>query len=388
MRRNRSFPARAAKSIGQFFSRLFCVRSIIVVSQHKRGHYPISGGLQFFLLFSIFGIIAWVSYSTGNYVAAQSMLQEKERKLENANLETRRIESEFALLKRDLNKVLNQEEKNLSDYTKFVIGQYEEGEKNPEPVATSDGTLDHGIIFERIAFLENRLEKLKEDQALFVELVRDTTGGKIKELEKVIRMTGLKLTAMEDNVRQEQQSVYDDRPEDKGEPQGGPLEPEQTLDIEGVEPELFDDLQRVALLHQVVEQLPLASPMPDSRLTSGFGRRVDPFTHRPAQHSGLDFAGELHAAVFSPADGTVVTAGKKGAYGNCIDIDHGLGIVTRYGHLSKILVSEGDKVYKGQLIAKQGSSGRSTGPHLHYEVRYRGHAMNPKPFLKAGNHVQ
>jgi murein DD-endopeptidase MepM/ murein hydrolase activator NlpD len=116
-------------------------------------------------------------------------------------------------------------------------------------------------------------------------------------------------------------------------------------------------------------------------LTSGFGLREDPFTGGHSMHSGLDIATREGAEVIAPASGVVIFAGEKAAYGNCIVVDHGRDINTLYGHLSAILVKPGDKVERGQHIGKVGSTGRSTGPHLHYEVRLNGVPVNPRRFV-------
>lgn len=119
-------------------------------------------------------------------------------------------------------------------------------------------------------------------------------------------------------------------------------------------------------------------------LSSGFGYRTDPFFGRPALHSGLDFRGDIGDPVRATAGGIVETASWAGGYGNMIEIDHGNGLSTRYGHLSKIKVKAGDHVQPGQIIGALGSTGRSTGPHLHYETRINGSAVNPQKFLRAG----
>ncbi|HYH96743.1 M23 family metallopeptidase [Hyalangium sp.] len=116
-------------------------------------------------------------------------------------------------------------------------------------------------------------------------------------------------------------------------------------------------------------------------VTSDFGQRLDPYTADRVMHQGLDIAAPHGKEVFSPSDGTVVFAGLEGGYGNVIVIDHGYGIKTRYGHLAKILVKAGDKVKRGALVAAVGNTGRSTGPHLHYEVRVNGIPQNPRKFI-------
>ena len=131
--------------------------------------------------------------------------------------------------------------------------------------------------------------------------------------------------------------------------------------------------------------MPLARPMKGYYISSGFGRRTDPVTHRKATHQGLDFVGKKNAEILSPSEGIVTLAGRYSDYGNAIVIDHGFGITTRYGHLSSVKVKKGQFVTKNQVIATQGSSGRSTGDHLHYEVRYKKTPLNPGKFLKAGD---
>ncbi len=114
---------------------------------------------------------------------------------------------------------------------------------------------------------------------------------------------------------------------------------------------------------------------------SGFGRRVDPFTGQWAMHEGIDFLAEFGSPVMAAAGGVVVFAGLHPQYGYMVDIDHGNDLVTRYAHCSKLLVREGDVVQRGHKIGEVGSTGRSTGPHLHFEVRFRGVAQNPGKFL-------
>jgi len=116
-------------------------------------------------------------------------------------------------------------------------------------------------------------------------------------------------------------------------------------------------------------------------VTSEFGPRVDPYTGQRKMHEGLDIAGPVGQPVYAPSDGTVIFTGTEGAYGNILVIDHGYGVKTRYGHLSRILVHLGDRIGRGDEVALIGDSGRSTGPHLHYEVRVNGIAENPRKFI-------
>lgn len=143
----------------------------------------------------------------------------------------------------------------------------------------------------------------------------------------------------------------------------------------------FDTLGR---LREAMASIPVATPLPGATMTSNFGSRSDPFLGSVAFHAGIDFRAPTGEPVKATAAGTVVSAGRNGGYGNLVEIDHGNGLTTRYAHLSKILVESGDRVAVGEVIGKVGSTGRSTGPHLHYETRLSGTAVNPQSYLRAG----
>jgi murein DD-endopeptidase MepM/ murein hydrolase activator NlpD len=137
------------------------------------------------------------------------------------------------------------------------------------------------------------------------------------------------------------------------------------------------------LFEQAVKKkmLPTMMPVKAPYNASGYGRRVDPFTGQWAMHEGIDFLAEFGAPIVAAAAGLIVFSGLHPQYGYMVDIDHGNDLVTRYAHASKLFVREGDVVQRGHKIGQVGSSGRSTGPHLHFEVRYRGASQNPGKFL-------
>ncbi len=147
------------------------------------------------------------------------------------------------------------------------------------------------------------------------------------------------------------------------------------------------DLSEAKALAAAANDLPLARPTTNAQQTSGFGVRFDPFTRRPAYHSGLDFSGGYATPIYSTGPGVVSYVGQRSGYGNVVEIDHGRGLKTRYAHLSGFSVQRGQRVAIGQRIASMGSTGRSTGTHLHYEVWVNGRAQNPGRFLKAGQYV-
>lgn len=148
------------------------------------------------------------------------------------------------------------------------------------------------------------------------------------------------------------------------------------------------DLSEARAMTDASRSLPFARPTAGAAQTSGFGVRFDPFTSRPAFHSGLDFAGGRMTPIYSTAPGVVSFTGVRSGYGNTVEIDHGRGLKTRYAHLAAIAVATGQQVAVGQRLGGMGSTGRSTGTHLHYEVWVNGRAQNPDRFVKAGLYVQ
>jgi murein DD-endopeptidase MepM/ murein hydrolase activator NlpD len=149
-----------------------------------------------------------------------------------------------------------------------------------------------------------------------------------------------------------------------------------------------NDLADMRSLDSARQRLPFGRPAFGVNQTSGFGFRFDPFNHRPALHSGLDFSGPFLTPIHATGPGVVSFTGVRTGYGNTIEIDHGGGFKTRYAHLQTISVKAGDRVALGQRIGGMGSTGRSTGVHLHYEVWVNGRPQNPVRFVKAGDYVQ
>lgn len=170
--------------------------------------------------------------------------------------------------------------------------------------------------------------------------------------------------------------------------QGGPLGPLAPLAGPGGDPDseragrILEGLDRMNLYRLAVEKSPFAMPLsPSFRYTSGFGRRWG------RMHEGIDMAGAHGSPVYATAEGTVTHAGWESGYGNMVEVRHDFGLVTRYGHLSKVRAEVGQKVSRGDRIGDMGNTGRSTGTHLHYEVRVNGSAVNPMTFIKAANNV-
>jgi murein DD-endopeptidase MepM/ murein hydrolase activator NlpD len=230
-----------------------------------------------------------------------------------------------------------------------------------------------------------RAERLETDQERTLGALEDQVEQRTEQERGVLRLTGLPMSALTG-------------PDSETESGGGPLVPQDFvayLRDSGLNPAFASRVEQVAArisesrrLDGIVASTPLAAPVAvDYRETSGFGQRVDPFTGRSAYHSGLDMAAFERAPVVATSPGTVVFAGTRSGYGYCVEIDHGHGFKTRYAHLRDIQVQPGDRVAIGQRIGSMGSTGRSTATHLHYEVWFRGRAVDPVNFLRAGRHV-
>jgi murein DD-endopeptidase MepM/ murein hydrolase activator NlpD len=235
---------------------------------------------------------------------------------------------------------------------------------------------------EEIKKLEQRLVAYQTSQQSVVENLAARTRTNVDEVLKTVAMTGLDVDNLLSRAGEKMPGV------------GGPfVDLRQVADLNAAESAMLtvasldDEVDRWDRLQFVLHSLPLAAPLDHFLLSSGFGKRRDPLNGKLAVHEGLDFLSELGAPVMATAPGKVVFAGWKGDYGKMVEIDHGLGIHTRYGHLKSIAVKVGDEVAYRQQIGALGNTGRSTGPHVHYEVRVDNKAYDPMNFLEAGRYV-
>ena len=232
----------------------------------------------------------------------------------------------------------------------------------------------------RIKKLEGRLKDFQKTEEESIQRLTDSTAIYIKTMKKVISVAGFDIKKL--------LKGYDLL--DTG--QGGPFIAAEAGNLPGNElkvslDNLDNQLSIREALQSVMKKLPLAPPLSSYYITSNFGKRRDPINKRWAAHYGLDLGAPFNSRVYSTSPGVVSFAGRKGRYGKLVEINHGSGIKTRYGHLNKFNVKKGQKIKYHQKIGNLGSTGRSTGAHLHYEVIYRGKAMNPMKFIKAGRNV-
>ncbi|PPQ37171.1 Murein DD-endopeptidase MepM and murein hydrolase activator NlpD, contain LysM domain [Rhodoblastus acidophilus] len=253
----------------------------------------------------------------------------------------------------------------------FDLRRGAEGAPVPEDVSDAADFLSPQ---DRLQALAANVDRIEHKQVSALETLRAPAAARAENLRLAFAEAGLPVERM-------MRRANADKPADAV---GGPFEP-----AGGAFERLFGEVNRsVALmegLRRALPYAPLRQPLPGALdVTSVFGYRTDPFLGRPALHSGMDLRAPYGDAVRATASGRVSVAESSGGYGNLVEVDHGAGLATRYGHLSEIDVSEGQWVEAGAVIGRIGSTGRSTGPHLHYEVRVDGAAVDPTRYLKAG----
>ena len=234
---------------------------------------------------------------------------------------------------------------------------------------------------QRLDLITERLARLSGSENVLLAGLDRSVSSRIVDVKSLLGHVGL-------NPAQAEKS---------GAAMGGPLVPIQAVEIEGVSDPGFTGAYQGTLAHTAelealfaaLRHVPLTTPVHGGQfeVTSGFGPRVDPFTGHLAFHPGVDFAGPWGSTVTATASGRVIFAGPHVGYGNLVEIDHGYGFHTRYGHLASVLVRVGSRVEKGTAVGRLGSTGRSTGPHVHYEVWLAEKLRDPAKYIETGRHV-
>ncbi len=240
------------------------------------------------------------------------------------------------------------------------------------PAAERDAALLDGGATGALARLQDSLDRVEASQTASLNSLEQTYDNKVKRMRGVLADLGLTAAARRAT-----------------EGTGGPFVPYR---LASAASPFERQVHHVAIARAQADKLarthatvPLRQPVTgELDSSSGFGVRIDPFLNRPAMHTGIDFRGNTGEPVRATASGTVTAAGWSGGYGRMVEIEHANGVSTRYGHLSEIDVKVGQTIKLGQVIGRLGSTGRSTGPHLHYETRIEGEAVDPNRFLRAG----
>ncbi len=232
-----------------------------------------------------------------------------------------------------------------------------------EPTGASAGLRADSVIMSRI---DSALDVMNRQSETALDLIAVAAERRIARIERVTSSLGLNLNVDGDGV-------------------GGPFVPLTSVSFDARLARAEKAVAKLSSLRDGVKSLPFGSPLEGAHdYSSTYGPRLDPFLRSPAMHTGLDFRAPIGTPVHATAAGTVVSAGRKGGYGLMVEIDHGDGVSTRFGHLSRIVATVGDRVDIGEVVGLVGNTGRSTGAHLHYETRLPSGTVDPELFLNAG----
>lgn len=237
---------------------------------------------------------------------------------------------------------------------------------SPAAPTTTDGKPD----FKAIA---HNLLEIDAEQTKAVSLIAAAANKRVDDVVATVGSVGARITLPDTSKPNDEDAV------------GGPFIPiSGAMALNEAIDEADKAFDRLAMTRDAVGRLPFIRPLPNAEMTSNYGSRRDPFLGSLAFHAGIDFRSPVGTNVSPTAPGVVTNAGWSGGYGQMVEIDHGNGLVTRYGHLSRITCNVGDKVTRSSVIGEVGSTGRSTGPHLHYETRVNGNPVNPILYINTG----
>ncbi len=346
------------------------VRFIKVSSKVQITAAGIASGLLLFWVLSM-GAMALSSYMANRDRAS---LLDREAKVASSESRVNAYRDDLGKVTEDMKRRTEFIEKMAQAY----FGELPQEAKPGETVSNSKGEAAKTVSkVSQVLPEAAELAKIEARQLALVEGLTRLADRRAAAAEARLVRLGLSPRAM--------LAVVEDRAA-----QGGPLSALATAADGSIDPRfqrLGLSLARMDALERSVAALPQALPASLEYISSGFGYRADPFTGGADFHPGLDFKGPMGAPIYAAAKGTVSFVGWKSGYGNTVEIDHGNGLVTRYAHMSGFRTVVGRPVQPGEQIGLIGSTGRSTGPHLHFEVRVGDRAVNPRPFLEAVPHV-
>lgn len=390
---------------------LFPVRQIYFRTNGVVRFIAIPSWVQIGLLTLIMGAFLWVAMTSFHYLRRDAILEDREQTIRDMAVQVDDISDDMDLLK----KSVLERAALLESRQKYLEGILETDPVNPMvtnasigPELDQDDTPDSNTASDRIpasddgGFEDNdqtasllpdvdslqilaseRLADVEAGQERIAQALLERVNTRFAELDAQIAETGINSANLFSNWDGSGTSVA----------MGGPFVP--TLDVSNASLVGEDNSKFMSLAgelntrwsemqqaYDAVFSMPSIEPVTDYYISSRFGRRTDPIRKAPSMHYALDMPGAAGAPVMATAPGRITKAGNRYPYGNLVEIDHGNGFKTRYGHLQKVLVNVGDVVDRGQNVGKMGCTGRCTGTHVHYEVWFAGRPRDPLPFMK------
>lgn len=342
----------------------------------------------------LIGIICWFSITTYSHIYINDIINDKNIELSAVNSNYEILEKQYSQLKDDIqssSQALEQRQNYLEqilDVTKVTIGNIKNiitDDKNSTDnnlSDTSDKRTKNLIRNEKLEKVYSNLKSNEIKQSENIKLIIEDVDSKLAFVKSTLTGAGL--------IEEELLELAINLP---SKTQGGPLigfknRLNDTILDSSEFNELYNKRSLLNDLELAITYLPTTTPPENYYLSSKFGARRDPFTKRWADHKGIDMAGWHKTPIMSGGSGVVVKAKKNGSFGLYVEIDHGNGFISKYGHLSKIKVQKGDKVSDNQIIGLMGSTGRSVSTHLHYEIWFNDKPIDPLKLIKAAKNVQ
>jgi murein DD-endopeptidase MepM/ murein hydrolase activator NlpD len=336
-------------------------------------------------------LVGWLAVASGSMLLKSNALQQKEQALAAQRVQISQMQGRMAALSSDIEDmkgssgaVVQRFRQRNAFLEQLLNNRLQVNQKTAQPISAdakatrsaAEAALKSPPVDQQ-AVLES-FRKYDNEQLAFVTQASRAADARYEQINKLLgklRLDAARLTSQSSTAAM-----------------GGPLvrasfERGAYSALEPQFKELFLSWTKLDLLQRAMLSIPSYMPAKNFSFTSGFGYRYDPFNGGGAMHAGVDMAGAHGSAIYAAASGIVMKAGTQGGYGNFVEIDHGRGMTTRYGHLASIDVREGQKLNQGDVLGGMGSTGRSTGTHLHFEVRVDGQAVNPMPFLEAARDV-
>lgn len=366
-----------------FHQRVFPQRQILMRSNGRVRYVNLSYGVQALILIAAVGLVGWGGYATNALFAKDRVLAEKNQRIAETLVAYRNLLDQYAESQARFAVAAHNLEANHS----YLLGIVKPdavtkvgAEREPMDSAEKAHRAGLEMIYQANQRLKGWMEEIYASQHDLVRSLTEKTRDDLSETKKLIAGLGIDV----------ERALSEGLATELG--QGGPFVawrpdsvPEETFRTDLAT--LDRNIDRWEGMQQLLRTLPLTTPSDNFYVTSNYGRRVDPVNDRPAMHYGIDLAGAHKSPVLSTAPGVVVFTGWNGKYGKVVEIDHGRGIRTRYGHLHIISVKNGQRVGFREQLGLMGSTGRSTGTHVHYEIRVNGTPYNPINFFKVGSHV-
>lgn len=383
---------------------LFSNKEIIFRSSGRAKVFNISSRLQMFLLAFLVVISCWSAYSYHMYNISDQIISVKDEELDKTRDAYVDLMTDFVAIHRNISSMFTliddkeiQDELQISRYKQQAqvveekirqitdAAEWVKNDELEEKTALRDALLqrDRAIserneLLIKIKILEESLEKLEASELEILERIEKVSDKEMTKIKEAI-------SAINKSIKK-QNKYFNPLANSKQNNAGGAYEPDfssvNNAELNKKLQDVFGQMDNVNYYREMMKSVPVGKPVWSYWVSSAFGKRSDPFNQKSASHKGVDLASNKGNKVKTMARGKVVRSGWAGGYGNLIEIDHGNGFKTKYAHLNKSYVKKGQTVDAGDAIGEVGSTGRSTGPHLHYEIIYNGAPVDPGVFMK------